>query len=332
MAANWMRRTVLSSVAAASVALLAACGSSSVANSVKPDSLVTFGDALSDLGQNPNGRPYSVTTTTTAINNWTLEVANQYDLTLAPAKQGGTAYAQGNARVALPDATGVTNAPSITAQIDSFLAANPSFGSKQFVLMSGGMSDIIAGYNEYAAGTKSKDAYMADMVTAGTLMGEQVIRLNKVGAPRILVVGSQNLGRTLWAKDLDDAQQGGDTKPSKLLEDATTAFNNALLLKVNAMDGREVLYADVQYYFNRLTGDPSNYSFTNAKETLCNSVDASNSMNIGPNQVNSSLCTDATLVNNEKIRQYLFADKISYTPEAHRQLGTWIQDRMEANW
>ena len=101
MAANWMRRTVLSSVAAASVALLAACGSSSVANSIKPDSLVTFGDALSDLGQNPNGRPYSVTTTTTAVNNWTLEVADQYDLTLAPAKQGGTAYAQGNARVAL---------------------------------------------------------------------------------------------------------------------------------------------------------------------------------------------------------------------------------------
>ena len=48
MAANWMRRTVLSSVAAASVALLAACGSSSVANSIKPDSLVTFGDALSE--------------------------------------------------------------------------------------------------------------------------------------------------------------------------------------------------------------------------------------------------------------------------------------------
>ena len=78
MAANWMRRTVLSSVAAASVALLAACGSSSVANSIKPDSLVTFGDALSDLGQNPNGRPYSVTTTTTACNQRGNPRQNRY--------------------------------------------------------------------------------------------------------------------------------------------------------------------------------------------------------------------------------------------------------------
>ena len=331
MAANWMRRTLLTATACASVALLAACGSSSTANSIKPDSIITFGDAMSDLGQNPNGRPYSVTDGVT-LNNWTRQVAYRYDLTLSAAKSGGTAYAQGNARVALADATGVTNAPSITAQIDSYLASNPTFGSKQFVMVSGGMSDVIAGYNEVQAGTKTEAEYLADMETAGLQLSEQIRRLSAAGAPRVLSIGTPNLGRTLWAKGLDAANPNAERKPTAILEEATNTFNRKLLSSMVDLSGTKVLYADVQYYFNRLTGDPSNYSFTNAKETLCNSVDASNSMNIGPNQVNSSLCTDATLVNNEKIRQYLFADKSSYTPEAHRQLGTWIQDRMEANW
>ena len=55
MAANWMRRTLLTTVAAASVSLLAACGSSNTANSIKPDSFLVFGDTMSDIGQNANG-------------------------------------------------------------------------------------------------------------------------------------------------------------------------------------------------------------------------------------------------------------------------------------
>ena len=88
MAENWMHRTLLTAAAAASVALLAACGSSTTANSIRPDSIITFGDAMSDLGQNSNGRPYSVTTTDGLQNNWTREIAYRYDLTLTAARAG----------------------------------------------------------------------------------------------------------------------------------------------------------------------------------------------------------------------------------------------------
>lgn len=330
MAANWMRRTMLTAVAAASVAILAACGSSSTANSIRPDSIITFGDAMTDLGQNANGRPYSVSNG--SYNNWTREIAYRYDLTIKAAKEGGTAYAYGNARVSQADATGATNAPSITAQIDSYLAANPSFTSNQFVLMSGGMSDVIAGYNEFAAGTKTRDQYLADMTTAGQQLAAQVRRLNTAGAPRILSVGTPNLGRTLWAISLDKAQPSADPKPSSTLEAATTAFNNGLLNALYGLSGTEVLYADVQYYFNSMTGNPGNYSFTNYTDPACTTADATNGLNIGANQINSSLCTADTLVDASKVDQYLFSDLVNYTPQAHRRFGDWVYDRMKANW
>jgi phospholipase/lecithinase/hemolysin len=228
MAANWMRRTVLTAVAGASVAMLAACGSSSTANSIRPDSIITFGDAMTDLGQNPNGRPYSVSNG--SYNNWTREIAYRYDLTITAAKDGGTAYAYGNARVSQPDATGVTNAPSIT------------------------------------------------------------------------------------------------------LEAATTAFNNGLLNALYGLSGTEVLYADVQYYFNSMTGNPGSYSFTNSTDPACTTADATNGLNIGVNQINSSLCTADTLVEASKVDQYLFSDLVNYTPQAHRRFGDWVYDRMKANW
>lgn len=332
MAANWMRRTLLTATACASVALLAACGSSSTANTINPDSIITFGDAMSDLGQNPNGRPYSVTNGVT-LNNWTRQVAYRYDLSLNPANSGGTAYAQGNARVALPDATGVTNAPSITAQIDSYLASHPSFGEKEFVLVSGGMSDVIAGFNEVQAGTKTVEAYLADMETAGQQLSEQVRRLNTAGAPRVLTIGTPNLGRTLWARGLDAARPDADPKPSQTLEEATNAFNRKLLSSMVDLSGTRVLYSDAQYYFNGMTGNPGNYNFSNGDDPICNSVDPSNGMNIGTGQINASLCTDQTLVvAPDKLRQYLFADLINYTPEAHIHFGDWVYDRMKANW
>ena len=331
MAANWMRRTMVAA-ACAGAALLSACGSSTTANSIHPDSIVTFGDAMSDLGQNPNGRPYSVSDDDYTYNNWTREVAYRYDLKLDPANAGGTAYAQGNARVSLPDATGVTNAPSITAQIDSYLKDHSSFGAKQFVLMSGGMSDVIAGYTEYLAGTKTRDEYLDDMVTAGKQMADQVRRLHDAGAPRVLTIGTPNLGRTLWAKGMDENPPSADTKPTKTLEAATTAFNDALLNALKGLSGTEVLYADAQYYFNSMTGDPSDYNFAKGDTPICTPKDSSNGMNIGVDQLNASLCTTDTLVDGAKVSQYLFADLINYTPEAHRKFGDWVYDRMDSNW
>ncbi len=107
MAANWMRRSFLIA-ACASAALVAACGSSTTESALTPDRIITFGDGFTDVGQ--NGALYTVNDG--SINNWTLQIANNYGRPLAPSASGGMAYARGNARVtASTDAAGARHRP-----------------------------------------------------------------------------------------------------------------------------------------------------------------------------------------------------------------------------
>ena len=75
--------------------------------------------ASADLGQ--GGSRYTVNDG--SVNIWTQHVAASFGVPLAPAAAGGTSYATGNARVnAKPDAAGSSATPTVTEQIDSFLA------------------------------------------------------------------------------------------------------------------------------------------------------------------------------------------------------------------
>ena len=87
------------------------------------------------------------------------------------------------------------------------------------------------------------------------------------------------------------------------------------------------------YYFNLVTGSPSSYGFDNADDPVCTSVDAGNGIGIGAGQVNSALCTTATLRPNvANYNRYVFADRVYATPEAHRLFGTYAYDRLHARW
>lgn len=348
MATNWMRRTFLTASVCAAAALTAACGSSSTANSVNPTSLVVFGDATADIGQNVNGRAYSVTGSTIAINNWTQKVADRYGLKISTAKSGGTSYAQGNARVAEADATGVTSAPSVTAQITTWLATNPAFSKEQFVLISAGQSDIIAGWNQVAAGTITADQFNTNMTAAGTLLGEQVVRLNKAGATHIFVMGapelaqtdspSKNYHYTPWATALNAASTAtGSARPSAVITAGVSAFNKGLFTAVKNLEGTSVLLMDLQTKTRALLGYPSSYGFTEKYNNtpICASKSATNSMNIGTDKVDSSLCTTSTLLSGlgkDDVDDYLFADMINYSPEAHVLIGNWAYNLINDNW
>ena len=89
---------------------------------------------------------------------------------------------------------------------------------------------------------------------------------------------------------------------------------------------------DAAYYVNLYTSVPGVYSFTNAANPVCTSVDAGNGIGIGAGQVNSALCTPSTLVAGASADRYVFADSVYLTPEAHRQLGDFAYDRLRARW
>jgi phospholipase/lecithinase/hemolysin len=149
-----------------------------------------------------------------------------------------------------------------------------------------------------------------------------VRRLVNAGAKHVVVTGTYDLGKTPWATAISQ---------TSLLNDASSRFNEGLL--VNIVDlGANVLYVDAAYYVNLYTSSPGSYSFDNATTPVCTSVDAGNGIGIGTGQVNSALCTTATLLPSANQNKYVFADAVYLTPSAHRQLGDYAYDRLRARW
>ena len=317
MAANWMRRTVLVA-ACVSAALLAACGSSTTESAITPTRFIAFGDANSDVGQ--NGSRYTVNDG--SVNNWTSELVAKYGKSLTAASAGGNSYAVGNARVsAKPDAAGNASTPTIAEQIGTFLASG-TFGGSDVVLLSGGVSDVIAGMAAVQAGTLTEAAMLDAARQSGEELAAQVRRLVNAGAKYVVVTGTYNLSETPWATTI------GRTN---LLSDASRRFNDGL--KVGIVDlGANVLYVDFEYYVNLYTNVPGNYGFSNATSPVCTSVDASNGIGIGAGQVNSALCNASTLVAGGSANSYVFADPVYLAPSAHRQFGVYAYDRLRARW
>ncbi|MDH4419024.1 GDSL family lipase [Acidovorax sp. HMWF029] len=317
MAANWMRRTVMVA-ACASAALLAACGSSTTESAITPQRFIAFGDAMSDVGQ--NGSRYTVNDG--SVNNWTLQVVANYGKTLTPASAGGTSYATGNARVSTkPDAAGNASTRTITEQIDTFLASG-RFANSDVVIVSGGVSDVIAGMAAVTAGAQTEAAMVAAARKAGEDLAAQVRRLVAAGAKYVVVTGTYDLSKSPWAKSIGR---------EALLTDASSRFNDGLLVGIVDL-GANVLYVDSAYYVNLYTSVPGNYGFNNATTAVCTSVDATNGIGIGAGKVNSALCNSSTLLSGANQASYVFADSVYLTPSAQRQFGTYAYDRLRARW
>ena len=314
MAANWMRRTALVA-ACASAALLAACGSSSIESALKPEQLITFGDGYSFVRE----QRYTVNNGT--VNNWTLQLLDHYQKS-GSATGGLVSFAEGNTRIAQhPDAAGNATTPTITEQVDRFLAMGTP-KPNDLLLLNGGISDLIVGMAAVRAGTQTPDQFVANARLNGQALAAQVRRLVAAGASHIAVTGTYDLGKTPWAKSIGQ---------EALLSQASSRFNESLLVAINDLS-QHVLYVDAAYYVNLYESTPSSFSFNNATTPVCTSVDAGNGIGIGQGQVNSALCTSATLLPDADADRYVFADAVYLTPSAQRQLGLYAYDKLRARW
>lgn len=318
MAANWMRRTFVAA-ACASAALLTACGSSSVDSAISPDRFVVFGDGLADQGQ----LGHSFTVNDGTINSWPAEFASRYDVTLTPSSQGGTNYAYGNARIAqTPDAAGNAGTPTVVQQIDTFLGSS-QFTSNDLVVISAGVSDVIANTMAYLNGTITEDELMANAAQAGADLAAQVTRVINAGATHVVVTGTFDLSRTPWAKQIDKEQ---------LLTQVMLALNNRLKIDINSLGGKRVLYVDAAYQVNLFQGSPGSYGFQNSDVAVCTSVDSGPGIGTGNNQISSALCTPNMVLPNSSYNLYVFADNVYLTPEANRRLGDYAHDIVVQQW
>jgi phospholipase/lecithinase/hemolysin len=288
MSASWFRRAALALTCASSVALLAACGSGSVVSDLKPTRFITVGDGFADVGQ--NGYRFTINDGTP---NWVQQLASNYGLPLTAASTGGWGYAQGYARISNPDLTSGTNAPSVTAQIDTLLARLGSGGfdkNGDVMMINGGMSDIVDAVNA----TGISDATTQTVKAAGTALGEQVRRLVNAGATHVVVTGVYSMGNTPWGQQLNQVNA---------LNDLTTTFNDALKIDIADL-GKNVLYFDAALFFNLIyNNNNSSYPMDNVRDPVCTTPDA-------------TTCTADTIVSGADDTRWLFADSLHFTPTA----------------
>jgi outer membrane lipase/esterase len=317
MATQWLRRAWL---LAASALLLAACGGGSIEEQLQPSRAINFGDAMGDLGNNATGARYTVNDGSN--NNWTQFVASGYGLGLAPRRAGGLAFAVGNARiVSKPDAAGDSSTPTVKEQIDSFLATDHP-GENDLIMVSAGTSDMVAELEAVLEGKQSADQANANLTAAARALGAQVSRLVDAGAKHVVVIGPYNLGRSVWA---NRTGQGG------LMDSASTNFTNALLISMVNL-GANVLFVDAALMFNLDTNSPSSAGLDNVVDPACISVDPGPGIGTGSGQVNSVLCTTATLVPGINYSRWLFADRVYPTPRGHQLLGEFALSRIRDRW
>lgn len=317
MATQWMRRALLAA-ACASAALIAACGSGTTESALAPARFISFGDGISDLGE--GGSRYTINDG--SPNVWTQYMANLFGQNLTTAASGGLSYARGNARVTLkPDAAGSSATPTITEQVDRFLAGN-TLGASDVVIVSGGYSDIIAQMAAVRAGTQTGPQMVTNVRQAGRDLAGQVRRLVGAGAKYVVLVGPYNLAKTPWSTAIGQGE---------LLLEATSRFNEEMLVALADM-GSNVLYVDAAFHYNLLTSSPGSYNLNDSTSVMCNSVDAGPGIGIGAGQVNSARCTTSTLIPGYDYTRYVFADPVYPTPQAHRLFAEYAYNRVRTRW
>ncbi len=319
MATQWLRRAFLLA-ACASGLLLASCGggSGNVDSQFIPTRVLAFGDSFADLGQ--NGARYTVNDGT--LNNWSEFVASSYSRTLSATSRGGLSYATGNARItAKPDAAGNSTTRTVKEQVDAFLATGaPTAGD--LIIFGGGTADVIVQTQAVIAGSQTEAQALEAVTQAGRDYGAQVRRLVDAGATHVLVVGTYNLGRSPWAVEL---------KRELLMQNVSGRFNDQLLVSIVDL-GAKVLYADAALYYNLVTAAPNGYGLDNANRPVCISVDPGPGIGTGNNQVNSNLCTPATVLPGANPLRYLFADRVYPTPRGHTLFGDYAIGRLRSRF
>jgi outer membrane lipase/esterase len=317
MASKLLRRALLLAVGASAL-VLAACGGGTVESQFGPTRTVAFGDGMADLGQ--NGKRYTINDG--SVGNWTEVVSLGFLQNISASVTGGLSYATGNARVvAKPDAAGNSATPTVSEQIDTFLAGH-TLNTTDLVLVSAGVSDVIVQGKSVIDGTQTQAAATAAVEQAGIDLANQVRRLVNAGANHVVVVGSYNLGRSIWAFE---------TNQANLLQTLSGRFNDQLLVTMVDL-GASVLYVDSALYFNLSTSSPASYGITDVTHPICTSVDAGVGIGTGTGQVNSNLCTGDTLLTGADRNTYMFADRIYPTPKGQQLFGDYAINRIRDRW
>lgn len=197
--------------------------------------MVSFGDSLSDGGRYialvpPGAGKYTINPDPV----WVEMVANGLSLPSSSVASGGLNFAEGGARVFVPQPPSVFSELNIRAQVEGFLAGGGSFNPDDVVTIEGGGNDLLA----LLAG----EATLADVADAAVEVARLTDLIVAQGAGLVIVT---NLGPEIF----------NGTFESRLAANGTNAlFINFHLLNAEIMS------------------NPSAFGFTNITDPACTKV------------------------------------------------------------
>jgi outer membrane lipase/esterase len=230
---------------AASASILAVTmlsGATASAQDAPPryDRLIVFGDSISDSGTYADKAPAGAGRFTTNPDPvWVELIAQGLELDLAPHAAGGTNYAEGGARVAVPrpDAPGNLSRRPVTEQVTDFVANDGVLTAHSLVILQGGGNDVFATRTNGPADTPED---LETLRLAAETLADQ--------ASALLVAGAGTLVTTSVPK----------------FEHYNARYEAAL-----AARGLNLLYVDMAGLIAEIEHDPTEFGILNTTDRAC---------------------------------------------------------------
>ncbi|MDE2307691.1 MAG: autotransporter domain-containing protein [Xanthomonadaceae bacterium] len=315
-----------------------------------------FGDSLSDNGNislavAPGIQPPLRFTTNpgiTAIEH----VADNFGHTLSPSLLGGTDFAWGGAGVNTNSPGTPSAVPTLTSQVDAYLAGGPASGTALYSIW-GGANDIFYHATAVGAGAVAQQliaantaglppaiaAQVAAQIDAQVLAGAGVSafetaaqaqanvaaaaqqevtligQLQAAGAKNILVFNLPNIGLT------PDATAQGPAAAASLTG-LSLIFNGQLNTGLSHLN-TGIIPINAYGLLSEVIASPQAYGFANATDPACGA--GSSSVQCGP--AGSGLPYTYAAGTDQS---YVFADGVHPTTAAHALLGQYVISVMQA--
>jgi outer membrane lipase/esterase len=342
----WMRATVLA-FSSALLALLSGCGAGSIESPFVPARVFSVGDSLTYLGNSSGLGRFTVNGDAT-INNWAVQLANRFGVTLDGVAAGGRGYAQANALVS-----------SVASQLNGV-----SLNSTDLVVMGAGIADITAQAIAVANGQKTVAQALIDVAAAGSAYADAARNLvNSTPVSHVLVLNAYDLSGSAFATSYTLPSYAATYSSSTargyaggnfaaLLHDLTRKFNDALKINFGSQTtGNRVRMYDLEMLFlvanltDALITDLSNPACVSVSGTdpsatlsslsadLCTSATSATGVyNASTNTIRPSDATATATSTIVDFNHYLFADDRYPTPEAHRMIGNAAYNFVHVQW
>ncbi|MEO8999663.1 MAG: autotransporter domain-containing protein [Rhodanobacter sp.] len=292
---------------------------SSAAAATDFSKIIVFGDSLSDNGNlsqvlPPAGLqpPLRFTTNpgTVAIEN----VAHALGNTLSPSLNGGTDYAWGGAGVNNNSPGTPGSVPTLTAQVNGYLAAG-AVDPHALYSVWGGANDIFYHATLAGGGLETSAQAQGGIAAAAQQEIKLIGQLQGAGVKNILVFNLPNIGLTP-----DAAAQGPSAAAS--LTGLSLVFNGQLNTGLGQL-GKGIIPINAYGLLSEVIANPQAYGFTNATAPACGA--GSSSVRCGP-QGSGLPYTYAPGTD----QSYVFADGVHPTTAAHALLGQYVVSVLQA--